>query len=329
MIAMLVTAGFLFHNYRRQFGESLIHLGQQLSATSSVQQQAQVPATAAELRHTTRPPALQSKPLPASATAAPPEKPVAQTRPSAPEIPPEKTRSGPEHTATITVAPSIRSTPATETLTLAAPAISSRNAFPISRLLADRSNALPQLVTISEAPEKTAQTEPPPPMFFEVGKFKQQSRAREVNDQLAQLRFPASITQKSSLFGSSYYVLVGPYDDPDAANDAHKSLSSSGFRPRVFERGSRKFTLSSGVTLNGAEMSGDYVISWESYLPDAKVKFSQNDSVIASADGKWVDRRVRTERNAFLYLRRGDGSHVLLEIRFEGMSKVLVFSRPS
>ena len=329
LIAFLVASGFLFHSHRHQVGESLIHLGQRLSATPSPQQQAQTSGVLAEPRHAARPPIPGPKPAPAPTLAAAREKPLAQTRPSAPEIQAEQARPVAQPAATITVARGGRVAPAAEAVTLAPPSIPSSNAFSMPKLLADKNNALPQLVTVSESPGKAAETEPAPPMFFEVGKFKQQWRAREVNDQLAQLRFPASITQKNSLFGSSYYVLVGPYEDPEAADDAHQSLASSGFKPRAFERGSRNFTLSSGVTLNGTDMSGDYVISWESYIPDAKVKFSQNDSVVASADGKWVDRGVRNNRNAFVYLRRGDGSHVLLEIRFEGMSKVLVFSRPS
>lgn len=39
------------------------------------------------------------------------------------------------------------------------------------------------------------------------------------------------------------------------------------------------------------------------------------------------DLKSRELRNR--YLKRDDGSRVLLEIRFEGMSKVLVFSKPS
>jgi hypothetical protein len=76
-------------------------------------------------------------------------------------------------------------------------------------------------------------------------------------------------------------------------------------------------------------MSGQFLISWESYIPDAKVKFSQNDYLVTTADGRWVDRGIRTERNAFVYQRNPDGSRILLEIRFGGMSKVLVFNNPS
>lgn len=330
LIAVVVAAGFLFHNYRHQIGESLIRVGLHLSATPT-SQAAQIESSSSIPQRSTSSTAQNGAPAIRTAPPAPPEKTVARTRPITPTSEPEKTPLQPRPATTMKVARSVPSAPSVQASTIAPPHIPSTDVLSISKLLPDKRAVLPQLETVTAfgGPARSRETEPPPPMFFEVGKFKQQSRAREVNDQLTQLRFPASITQKTSLFGSSYYVLVGPYDDPDAANDAHKSLSSSGFKARAFERGSRNFTLSSGVTLNGTKMSGDYVISWESYIPDAKVKFSQNDYVVTSADGRWVDRGVRTERNAFVYLRRGDGSHVLLEIRFEGMSKVLVFSRPS
>jgi hypothetical protein len=167
-------------------------------------------------------------------------------------------------------------------------------------------------------------------MYFEVGKFKQQLWARKATDELAHLGFPTTIAQKSGIFKSSYYVLVGPYNDRVEADSAHKDLAARGFKPRPFERGSRNFTLSSRVRLNGTDMPvGDFVIRWESYVPQAKVKFLQNDDLVATAEGKWVDRGVKNQRNAFVYERRADGSHTLLEIRFAGMSRVLVFGSPS
>ena len=156
-----------------------------------------------------------------------------------------------------------------------------------------------------------------------------ESWARKATDELAQLGFPTSVTQKGRIWGNSYYVLVGPYSDRDTAEVAHKNLASSGFKPRPFERGSRSFTLSSGVMLNQTRMVGDFMIRWESYVPEAKVKFLQNDLLVTSADARWVERGTKNQRNAFVYERNPNGSHTLLEIRFAGMSKVLVFSNPS
>jgi hypothetical protein len=74
---------------------------------------------------------------------------------------------------------------------------------------------------------------------------------------------------------------------------------------------------------------GDCIISWESYSPDANVEFVKLDSVVASADGKWVKRDVKYGDDAYVYRKNGDGSRTLLEIRFGGMSQALVFGMSS
>src|SRR6202022_3639104 len=128
----------------------------------------------------------------------------------------------------------------------------------------------------------------------------------------------------------SYYVLVGPYRDDDAAEAAHKNLVSRGFKPRSFKRGSRDFTLHSELILNGTHMPvGDCPISVESYTSEATVKFVQDNYVVATVSGKWLKRGVRYERDAYVYWKNGDGSRTLLEIQFAGMSEVLVLGKPS
>jgi hypothetical protein len=201
-------------------------------------------------------------------------------------------------------------------------------------LLSEKPTPLPRLDTSSapnvQAVDSGTNTSGTARMYFEVGKFKEQLWARKATDELGHLGFPASIAKKSGILKKSYYVLVGPYLDRTEAEAVHNNLASRGFKPRPFERGSRTFMLSSPVRLNGTEMPlGEFVIRWESYVPDAKVKFLQNDDLVVTADGRWVDRGVKNERNAFVYQKSGDGSRNLLEIRFAGMSRVLVFSNPS
>jgi hypothetical protein len=70
---------------------------------------------------------------------------------------------------------------------------------------------------------------------------------------------------------------------------------------------------------------GDFVISWESYIPDAIVKFEKQGSVLGTAAGKWVRRSIKYEDDAVVYRKDSDGSRNLLEIRFAGMSQALVF----
>ena len=332
LVAALVAAGFLFHLFRHQLGESLIVLGQQLSAKAPAQTQAPVSNAAAVTSSTPSTP----RPAPSVASSAITSAgPVLPTRATQPEAQPNSTQT--ENLAKVSIkVPRGGSTPPKTAATLNPPAIAllSGSAPPIAKVLADKVGVLPQFTPAVVSNRETQDAGmgiggPPPKMYFEVGKFKQESWARKATDELAQLGFPTSVTQKGRLWGNSYYVLVGPYSDRDTAEVAHKNLASSGFKPRPFERGSRSFTLSSGVILNRTRMAGDFVIRWESYVPDAKVKFLQDDLLVTSADAKWVDRGTKNERNAFVYQRNPDGSHTLLEIRFAGMSKVLVFPNPS
>jgi len=71
----------------------------------------------------------------------------------------------------------------------------------------------------------------------------------------------------------------------------------------------------------------DCVISWETYSTQAMVTFVQESNIIATADGKWVKRGIRYQRNAFVYRKNDDGSQTLIEIQFAGMSHALVFDK--
>jgi hypothetical protein len=125
------------------------------------------------------------------------------------------------------------------------------------------------------------------------------------------------------------YVLK--WSDREAeAEVAHENLVSRGFKPRSYERGSRTFTFLSRLTVNRIHMPvGDCVISWESYVPDAIVKFEKDGRVLSTTEGKWVRRGVKYEDDAVVYRKNSDGSKTLLEIRFAGMSQVLVFGTSS
>ena len=174
-------------------------------------------------------------------------------------------------------------------------------------------------------------------MYFEVGKFKEESLAYRTTDKLARLGFRATVVEKGHFWTNSYHVLVGPYDDDERAEGIRKKLVSGGFKPQVFERGSRTFTIYGGCdtisrllrserTPNRILMPvQDCVIRWETYSTHAMVKFGQENNIIATADGKWVQRGVRYEHDAFVYRRNDDGSRTLLEIWFAGMRHALVF----
>ena len=165
-----------------------------------------------------------------------------------------------------------------------------------------------------------------PQMYFELGKFKDELRAREVGDQMAQLGLRQSVVQKGHLWLSAFYVLVGPYSNEEEATRTHKNLLSHGYKPRPFERGSRSFTFISGLTLAGTRLPvGDFTINWESYVTDARVKFAQGNYVLATADGQWVKRPARYQRDECVYVKTGNGSRLLREIHFSGLDRALVF----
>ena len=335
LVAALVAMGFLFYYHRHQVGESLIRIGQGLAGRPDTRATAPAPANAAAASQVspvqaTTTPSSDSSGAQAGAPKREPAEPVSEAADSS-----EKPAASSAASLTIAAIPKPKLAASKVATSVTPPSIPLSNSSRsyLSELVSKRDVSLPKLTdrsNIQAVDSGTSTSGATPRMYLEVGKFKQELWARKATDELAQLGFPATISQKSGLWRRSFLVLVGPYGDREEVDSAHKDLAARGFKPRAFERGSRDFLFSSNVTLNGTRIPvGDLVISWESYLPDARVRFSRNDSVVASGDARWVDRGEKTERNAFVYERRPDGSHLLLELRFAGMSKVLVFANPS
>ncbi len=165
--------------------------------------------------------------------------------------------------------------------------------------------------------------------YLEVGKFKEKLLAERTTVQLSQLGFPANVIQRNRFLGKSYQVLVGPYGSDNDAEAVHKDLASLGFTPRSYERGQRDFSLSSGLKVGGTHLPvGNYVISWESYTPNAIVKFESGRGMSVTVEGKWVNQGARySSQNAIVCVENRDGSRTLLEIRFYRMGRALVFRR--
>jgi hypothetical protein len=67
------------------------------------------------------------------------------------------------------------------------------------------------------------------------------------------------------------------------------------------------------------------LISWESYTPDAIVKIESYRGVGVNVEGRWVNHGVRYTEDAIAYHTNSDGSRTLVEIRFSGMGRALVF----
>jgi len=369
LASAVVTALFTFNNYRREFGESLIRLGERFaekpggqtltaSAASPAVSPVAQPVSAASSVTIPTTAAVVSSPSQASAPSpspvARPEKVLPQADKLAPQplpspaksqqtktepakaiaaTPPADSEVAPEAPAAVAAVATV-STPSTTSLPDTAP-IAQPIAAASGTDLSDKISATPKVEPASQPGLHTedsgaGNTDLTRELYFEVGKFKNPMQAHEETDKLTQLGFPVTAVQKGFLWTNSFHVLVGPYGDEDQAKVTHQSLVSSGFKPRPFEKGWRSFTLVSSVTLNGARTpEGDYTIRWESYIGDATVKFMRNNSVVASADGKWVKRGVKYPHDAYVYKRNADGSRTLFEIHFEGMRQALVFTKPS
>jgi len=72
---------------------------------------------------------------------------------------------------------------------------------------------------------------------------------------------------------------------------------------------------------------GSCMISWESYSPNAIVKFESGGGMSVTVEGKWVNQGAGYPQNAIVYVANRDGSRTLLEIRFYRMGRTLVFGR--
>ncbi len=342
VISALITAAFFS---RHQIGEVLIRMGERLAAKPAAppkplpQPRSEEAAQMQEQVVSPRPQNGEAKTPTASTlrSTAQPEDLLIVPRPSMPAMSqPKSVVPGPPLDTTLTRAGSPSQAP-----TLAGAGTTFSNA---------QTGALPEALNTpptGAVPEHADKPTPLPPptativhtetsrsvgdglreqMYFEVGKFKQQLWAKEQTDKLAKLGFPATILQKGHLWMNSYHVLVGPYSETAEAEAAHRNLLSQGFMARPFERGSRNFVLPTRLVLHGRQVpAGDCLISWESYLSDVKVKFEQDDNAVATAEAQWVSRDPRYQRSATVYLQNRDGSRALVELRFEGMTRALVF----
>jgi cell division protein FtsN len=343
LVSALVGAAFSFHSYRRQFGASIIRFGERVAAKPQVQPPMASPVVQPE--------------LPATLAVSIPGAPISIAQRSESLIPqPSRNAPAPQ---TLPAPQQVKSEPLVPDTVWSVAVGSSRPKAPTDSgssltsetpppvsfptiIVASRSYLVPS--KLGPAPPLAPASEPnvhsvvsgkedagsPSEMYLEVGKFKDQPPANEVKDKLATLGFQTSVTQKGRFWGNSYYVLVGPYDNDREAKAARKSLTSRGFKPRAFERGSRGFAFSYVLTLNGARIPvGDYSIRWESYSSLVVVEFVQNNDIVATVDGKWAKREAPYDRGAYAFTSNGDGSRNLVWIQFTGMTQTLLFDKSS
>jgi hypothetical protein len=366
LVTSLVTGIFMLETHRHELGASLIRLGERLGGSSMSQTAPPEPETAASEPqpglpepNTTLPESRVASPYPKTSwselqPASPRAQVASETQSPSPALIPvsrqEKFQSSPPvapvqsqamklAAAIPTPAPALpsnansSSTPATSFSSppqLAVPAIA---LAPTSDPSPDIPRAaVPQLQSPNQPGvhiERSQESGTPSPSekYLEVGRFKDKLWANETNLKLTQFGFQGLIVPRNGFWKKSYQLLVGPYSTDQEAETVHKDLSSHGFDPRSFERGSREFRLPRVLRLGGASMPiGDCTVSWESYLPDAIVKFQISNASDVVAEGKWVDRTVKYPETSVVYVTNRDGSRTLTEIRFSGMKRALVFS---
>jgi len=319
LVSILVAAALLTHAYPREFGTSLIRLGERLRARSQGQ---------------TVPPAPQ-KASPAPAFNPPHVR--LSTQPQTRAVRPQQ--ANPVAAVVVARAPAAVASPSGSAPAISSPPLPSPS--PKSAVEPAASDASIKADTVPKPESANPPTEriedaragearSYSTMYFEVGRFHDATGADQTTNRLEQLGLRATVVHKGHFWMNSYQVLVGPYSSDDDAKAAQKYLVSRGFTPRAYERGSRSFWFPSGLTLHGTHIPvDDCVIRWESYVTDAVVKFEKDGSVVNTAEGKWVRRDIKYPWNAIVYQRNRDGSRTLLEIRFEGMNRVLVFGESS
>jgi hypothetical protein len=362
---MAVSLVYLGYSYRHQFGESLIHLGERLAQKPSGTQAAAMPPpavgsvvsmpqpaapqnvvsspSAPQPRHAENSPASETpKPVPAKQ---PTEKLTAKSQPA---VVKGKTLASRPATVLQTTLPASKSRNATSDTTLIggffrAQALTSNPPVVSARYPDLPGSSLPS--SIAPAPETGAQTAQHPTgivqtqtsplgtasalqMFFDLGKFKRQSLAQDLSDRVAQLGLRTSVVPRGHLWMNSFQVLVGPYVNEQEEKKINTDLQSHGYKPRPLERGSRDFSFRSKVSVERTKLPlGDVAVSWESYLTDAKVKFTHQRDLLATADAKWMQRSKKYSDNEYVYENQADGSRPLVEIHFAGLDRALVFSR--
>ncbi len=92
--------------------------------------------------------------------------------------------------------------------------------------------------------------------------------------------------------------------------------------------GSRTVTLRHDAALSGTSLAaGQYKVQWQTHSPEATVQFLRHHKVVLSAEGKVEVRNKTYDHDTVVYDADSKGSMSLVEIRFAGSNKVLVFNR--
>jgi hypothetical protein len=326
-ISALMAVAFSFHSYRRQFGESLISLGERFGARPGTQMasgaQAAIPGTLPEKTP--------------SAGAAKPDQ-LQRVNPGLDGL-----HEGISSTFPITPSQlatrALDSSPVSGELSKTeqpepAASTASLNANSGANLAANPAGADAPATEIEATSNltgtgivdegRTPDFNSRPGKYLEVAAFRRKVSADTATNAVNALGIHAMVIHQSA-FWNSYHVLVGPYSNQNEAGVARSALESHGFKARVLPSRSRRFRLPL-MTLYGTDASvADCTITWDLYSPDATVTFTKGGTVVATAQGKWVKQNVTFKTNAVLNRSNDRGLKTLLEIQCHGMDQALVF----
>src|SRR5208283_2041704 len=216
--------------------------------------------------------------------------------------------------ATSTVLPAAKANTSATTETISSPTLSPSTPVIGAEPPADPSAgllrpAVSQMVVrqpdLQVESSKEVDNGPPPEEYLEVGKFNDKLQADKTTEKLSEFGLPFVVVPKSVLWMKSYQVLAGPYNSDHEAEVAHTDLASHGFPARPFEKGKREVTFhTTGLTLGRSSIpTGDCVIRWESYVPNAMVKIEGPSGATVVLEGKLVKRPEKYRQTAVVYIK--------------------------
>lgn len=94
---------------------------------------------------------------------------------------------------------------------------------------------------------------------------------------------------------------------------------------------SETITIGHDATVGGAFLAaGEYVVKWKTHSPEAEVTFqsAQSHKVVTKAQGRLEKRNVVYDHHMVVYEEAPDGSRKLVELRFGGTNRALIFTPP-
>jgi len=348
LIALFVATGFSLDAHRRQIGSLLIRLGEHFE--SAPQHEAALNAAS-----TPTPSAPATRAAPASTISSTSAQ-RAETLPPLPAV-----RAQPQVHSTLastTPAPAPAPPPAASlplssaTPAFAAPAPAATNASQRDAIASQPAASAPQLAslaspaTLSNPPSVVAKAADQPgenedaedvveinsgmPLgkYFDVGKFKDEFAASQIERSLTDLGFRTVVLPKSLLWMKSYNVLVGPYRNAQDAESASHSLQSHGYKPRSLPKRSRELTLAAPgmnpfIVFSEDKDTDNLIVTWETYSAQATVRFVKKGETVGAAVGKWVKLPGPSEYSAIEYIAGRTGKRTLLSIQFHGMKQAV------